>query len=97
MSCYKLTAVVLFFKVIACLLLSKQQIVSSHFIVVTCRDYTSQVVTYKNHALDNFLKDCLNKVSSPEVKIVRVGSLPEDADEDLKKCLLTKVCSESVE
>ncbi|XP_078352981.1 NFX1-type zinc finger-containing protein 1-like isoform X1 [Oculina patagonica] len=49
------------------------------------------VVTYKNHALDNFLKDCLAKVSSPDVKIVRVGTLPEDADYRLRKCLLYEV------
>ncbi len=50
-------------------------------------------MTYKNHALDNFLKDCLAKVSSPDVKIVRVGTLPEDADYRLRKCLLYEVCS----
>ena len=52
----------------------------------------SQVVTYKNHALDNFLKDCLTKISSPDVKIVRVGRLAEDADDSLTKCLLREVC-----
>ena len=52
-------------------------------------------MTYKNHALDNFLKDCLNKVSSPDVKIVRVGRLDENADyyETLRKCLLREVCA----
>ena len=51
-----------------------------------------QVVTYKNHALNNFLKDCLTKVSSPDVKIVRVGRLDDDADDGLRKCLLREVC-----
>ena len=50
----------------------------------------SQVVTYKNHALDNFLKECM---SSPDVKIVRVGTLAEDADKRLSNCLLREVCS----
>ena len=52
---------------------------------------TLQVVTYKNHALDNFMSDCVKKVSSPDVKIVRVGRVREDADEGLKKCLLREV------
>ena len=51
-------------------------------------------MTYKNHALDNFLKNCLDKVSSPDVKIVRVGRLlDENADEKLRKCLLREVCT----
>ena len=37
------------------------------------------------------MRDCLSKVSSPDVKIVRVGRLDEDADDDLKKCLLREV------
>ena len=49
-------------------------------------------MTYKNHALNNFLRDCLRKVSSPDVKIVRVGRLDEE-DDELKKCLLREVCS----
>ncbi|CAH3144169.1 unnamed protein product, partial [Porites lobata] len=49
------------------------------------------VVTYKNHALDNFLKECLRKVSSPDVRIVRVGRWNEDAGDELKKCLLREV------
>ena len=57
-----------------------------------CADYL-QVVTYKNFALDNFLLECINKVSSPDVKIVRVGTLAEDANEKLKHCLLREVCS----
>ena len=52
---------------------------------------TLQVVTYKNHALDNFMSDCVKKVSSPDVKIVRVGRVREDAHEGLKKCLLREV------
>lgn len=48
------------------------------------------VVTYKNHALDNFL-EALAKDSSPDEKIVRVGNLPDDADEKLKKLLLREV------
>ena len=51
-----------------------------------------QVVTYKNHALNNFLKDCLKKASSPDVKIVRVGRLDDGADDGLRKCLLREVC-----
>ena len=51
----------------------------------------SQVVTYKNHALNNFL-EALAKNSSPDEKIVRVGNLPEDADEKLKRLLLGEVC-----
>ena len=50
-----------------------------------------QVVTYKNHALNNFL-ETLAKNSSPDEKIVRVGNLPEDADEKLKRLLLREVC-----
>ncbi|XP_068728425.1 NFX1-type zinc finger-containing protein 1-like [Montipora capricornis] len=46
------------------------------------------VVTYKNHALDNFMLDCIKKVSSPDVKIVRVGRVADEADDRLKKCLL---------
>ena len=57
-----------------------------------CADYL-QVVTYKNFALDNFLMECINKVSSPDVKIVRVGTLAEDANGKLKQCLLREVCS----
>lgn len=57
-----------------------------------CANYL-QVVTYKNLALDNFLLDCLTKVSSPDVKIVRVGTLADDADYRLKQCLLRQVCS----
>lgn len=57
-----------------------------------CANYL-QVVTYKNLALDNFLLDCVEKVSSPDVKIVRVGTLAEDADRRLKQCLLREVCS----
>ena len=49
-------------------------------------------MTYKNHALDNFLKECLRKVSSPDVRIVRVGRWNEDAGDELKKCLLREVC-----
>ena len=52
---------------------------------------TLQVVTYKNHALDNFMVDCVKKVSSPDVKIVRVGRVREDANEELKKILLRQV------
>lgn len=52
---------------------------------------TLQVVTYKNHALDNFMADCVKKVSSPDVKIVRVGRVREDANEELKKFLLRQV------
>nr|XP_058942771.1 NFX1-type zinc finger-containing protein 1-like [Pocillopora verrucosa] len=48
------------------------------------------VVTYKNHALNNFL-EALAKNSSPDEKIVRVGNLPEDADEKLKRLLLREV------
>ena len=48
-------------------------------------------MTYKNHALDNFLSDCVKKVSSPDVKIVRVGRVGKDANEGLKKCLLREV------
>jgi len=51
-----------------------------------------QVVTYRNHALDNFLLDCVKIVSSPDVKIVRVGTVGEDADSKLKQCLLREVC-----
>ena len=51
------------------------------------------MVTYKNFALDNFLSGCIEKVSSPDVKIVRVGRVPEDADSRLRKCSLKKVCS----
>ena len=50
-------------------------------------------MTYKNHALNNFLKDCLSKISSPDVKIVRVGSLDANEDEKLRKCLLREVCA----
>ena len=50
-------------------------------------------MTYKNHALDNFLKECLRKVSSSDVKIVRVGRCNEEAGDELKKCLLREVCS----
>ena len=57
-----------------------------------CANYL-QVVTYKNFALDNFLLDCIKKVSSPDVKIVRVGTVAEDADGRLKQCLLREVCS----
>ena len=53
--------------------------------------FGSQVVTYKNHALDNFLKD-LDKVSSPDEKIVRVGRLADDADPRMTKILLREVC-----
>ena len=49
-------------------------------------------MTYKNHALYNFLKECLRKGSSPDVRIVRVGRWNEDADDELKKCLLREVC-----
>ena len=49
-------------------------------------------MTYKNHALDNFLKECLRKVSSRDVRIVRVGRWNEDAGDELKKCLLREVC-----
>ena len=52
---------------------------------------TLQVVTYKNHALDNFMSGCVKKVSSPDVNIVRVGRVREDANEELKKCLLREV------
>ena len=48
-------------------------------------------MTYKNHALNNFMRDSLSKVSSPGVKIVRVGRLDEDADDDLRKYLLREV------
>ena len=48
-------------------------------------------MTYKNHALDNFMADCVKKVSSPDVKIVRVGRVREDANEELKKFLLRQV------
>ena len=51
------------------------------------------MVTYKNFALDNFLLDCIKKVSSPDVKIVRVGRVPEDADSRLRQCSLKEVCS----
>ena len=37
------------------------------------------------------MRDCINKVSSPGVKIVRVGRLDEEANDDLKKCLLREV------
>ena len=50
-------------------------------------------MTYKNHALNNFL-EALAKNSSPDEKIVRVGNLPEDADEKLKRLLLREVCLE---
>ena len=50
-------------------------------------------MTYKNHALDNFLKECLRQVSSPDLKIVRVGRWSEEAGDELKKCLLREVCS----
>ena len=53
--------------------------------------FGSQVVTYKNHALDNFLKD-LDKVSSPDEKIVRVGRLADDTDLRMTKILLREVC-----
>ena len=49
-------------------------------------------MTYKNHALDNFLKECLRKVSSPDVRIVRVGRWNEDTGDELRKCLLREVC-----
>lgn len=65
--------------------------VSSHFCFGVPIDYL-QVVTYKNFALNNFLLDCIKKVSSPNVKIVRVGTVAEDADERLKQCLLREVC-----
>lgn len=50
-------------------------------------------MTYKNHALDNFLKECLREVSSPDVKIVRVGRWNDDVGDELKKCSLREVCS----
>ena len=50
-------------------------------------------MTYKNHALNNFL-EALVKNSSPDEKIVRVGNLPDDADEKLKRLLLREVCLE---
>ena len=37
------------------------------------------------------MEDCLEKVSSHDVKIVRVGRLAEGASEELEKCLLRKV------
>ena len=40
------------------------------------------------------MKECLHKVSSPDVKILRVGRLGnEDSDNELKKCLLKEVSS----
>ena len=51
----------------------------------------SQVVTYKNHALNNFL-EALAQYSSPNEKIVRVGGLPENASKKLKGLLLREVC-----
>ena len=48
-------------------------------------------MTYKNHALDNFL-EALAQYSSPDEKIVRVGGLPENADKKLKGLLLREVC-----
>ena len=48
-------------------------------------------MTNKNHALDNF-SEALAKYSSPDEKIVRVGNLPEDADEKLRRLLLREVC-----
>lgn len=36
------------------------------------------------------MEDCIKKVS-PDVKIVRVGRVGEDASEALKKCLLRQV------
>ena len=39
------------------------------------------------------MEDCLKKVSSRDVKIVRVGRLAEGASEKLEKCLLRKVYS----
>ena len=50
-------------------------------------------MTYKNHALNNFL-EALVKNSFPDEKIVRVGNLPEEADEKLKRLLLREVCLE---
>jgi len=61
-------------------------------ILFCCANYL-QVVTYKNFALDNFLLDCIRKVSSPDVKIIRVGTVPEDADTRLRQCSLGQVCS----
>ena len=37
------------------------------------------------------MADCVKKVSSPEVKIVRVGRVREDANEELKRFLLRQV------
>lgn len=37
------------------------------------------------------MEECLTKVSSHDVKIVRVGRLAEGASEELKKCLLREV------
>ena len=51
----------------------------------------SQVGTYKNHALNNFL-EALAKYSSPDKKIVCVGNLPEDADMKLKELSRREVC-----
>ncbi|XP_078352980.1 uncharacterized protein LOC144637775 isoform X2 [Oculina patagonica] len=49
------------------------------------------VITYKNHALDHFLEECLKNVPSYNAKIVRVGRLAEGASEELEKCLLKEV------
>jgi len=67
--------------------------VSSHFCACFCYANYLQVVTYKNFALDNFLLDCIKKISSPDVKIVRVGTVAEDADTRLRQCSLRQVCS----
>lgn len=37
------------------------------------------------------MEDCLQKVSSHDVKIVRVGRLAQGASEELENCLLRKV------
>ena len=53
--------------------------------------FCSKVVTYKNHALDHFLDECLKKIPARDLKLVRVGTHDSAASEDLQARSLGKV------
>ena len=50
-----------------------------------------KVVTFKNHALDHFLDECLSKIPSRDLKLVRVGTQGTNASPALQKRTLGKV------
>ena len=50
-----------------------------------------KVVTFKNHALDHFLDECLSKIPSRDLELVRVGTQGTNASQALQKRTLGKV------